>query len=57
MQSFEKEALYLKNMLSSKLYQYYWRKSIKGVKNILGEIVVAKVKNSLKKYYYLLILL
>tara|TARA_B100002052_G_scaffold126803_1_gene116271 strand:+ start:4431 stop:8240 length:3810 start_codon:yes stop_codon:yes gene_type:complete len=48
-QSFEKEAVSLKGMLSSKLYQIIGGKASKGVKNILGEIVIEKSEKFTKK--------
>ena len=48
-QSFEKEAASLKGMLSSKLYQIIGGKASKGVKNILGELVIAKSEKFTKK--------
>ncbi len=48
-QTFEKEAASLKGMLSSKLYQIIGGKASKGVKNILGELVIAKSEKFTKK--------
>ena len=39
---FEKDATALKNILSGKLYKIIGGKASKGVKNILGEIVIPK---------------
>ena len=46
---FEKDALALKNILSSKLYQIIGGKSSKGVKNILGEEIIPKSEKFTKK--------
>ena len=46
---FEKEAHSLKNILSAKLYQIIGGKASKGVKNILGEIVIPKSEKFTKK--------
>ena len=48
-QTFEKESASLKGMLSSKLYQIIGGKASKGVKNILGELVIAKSEKFTKK--------
>ena len=48
-QSFEKDAASLKAMLSAKLYQIIGGKASKGVKNILGEIVIPKSEKFTKK--------
>ncbi len=47
--SFEKEASKLKNLVAGKLYQIIGGKASKGVKNILGEIVIAKSEKFTKK--------
>jgi DNA-directed RNA polymerase subunit beta len=47
--NFEKEAHALKNILASKLYQIIGGKASKGVKNILGELVIAKSEKFTKK--------
>jgi DNA-directed RNA polymerase subunit beta len=46
---FHKDADLLKNMLATKLYNVIGGKAAKGVKNILGEIVVAKSTKFTKK--------
>ena len=46
---FEKDSLALKNILAGKLYQIIGGKSSKGVKNILGEEDLEKVKKFTKK--------
>jgi len=46
---FEKDALSLKNILAGKLYKIIGGKASKGVKNILGEIVIAKSEKFTKK--------
>ncbi len=46
---FEKEAYSLKNILSTKLYQIIGGKASKGVKNILGEVVIPKSEKFTKK--------
>ena len=48
-QTFEKESASLKGMLSSKLYQIIGGKASKGVKNILGELVITKSEKFTKK--------
>ena len=47
--SFQKDATSLKTVLSSKLYQIIGGKASKGVKNILGEIVIPKSEKFTKK--------
>ena len=49
---FEKEAHALKNILSGKLYQIIGGKASKGVKNILGEIVIKKSEKFTKKMLF-----
>ena len=46
---FEKDAAALKNILSAKLYKIIGGKASRGVKNILGEIVIPKSEKFTKK--------
>ena len=47
--NFEKESANLKNVLAAKLYQIIGGKASKGVKNILGEVVIPKSEKFTKK--------
>ena len=49
---FELESLKLKKILVDKLYQLVGGKSSQGINNVLGEEVISKSINLLRKYYF-----